>query len=55
MEQALGFSIIRLESVVFDRPRRRQAVAVTYLLEIAFAHAKQSGAEHFGIAADIIM
>jgi hypothetical protein len=55
MKQVLRLRIVGLELSVFERPRRRNAVLMTDLIEIAFAQTKQRGTIHLGIAAAKIM
>src|SRR5215813_9388185 len=49
------FCVIRLQLVVADRPRRRDATMVTNFAEVLFAQAKERRTVEFSIAADVIV
>ena len=47
--------VVGLEHVVFQRPFRRDAVAVAHAVEVGLAQPEQRGAVELGIAADPVM
>ena len=53
--QRLRLLIVGLERVVTDRPRRRDAVGMNDLAEVALAQPQQHGAVHLAVATDVVM
>ena len=53
-EEALGAGVIGLQRVVVDGPGRRQPASVLHGREIFPPEAEHGGAEHLGVAADMV-
>ena len=53
--EVLGLRVVRLELVVADRPRRRDAAVVANLAEVLLAQPEQRGAVELGVAADVVV
>src|SRR5665213_173505 len=55
MEQMLRLAVIGFEDGILQRPRRRNAVLVPDLVEVALPHAKECSAVDLRIAANVVM
>ena len=51
----LGLGVVRLEVLVADRPRGRDAVVVPQLAEVLWPQPEQRGAVELGVAADVVV
>ena len=55
MIQMLGLRVVRLQIVIGDRPRRRNAAVMPELAEVFLAQTKQRRAVELRIAADVVV
>src|SRR5436190_21548423 len=53
--QALGLRVVRLQILVRDRPRRRDAPVVTHLLKVALAKPEQNRPVKLGVPSDEVL
>src|SRR5439155_18470517 len=53
--EALGRCVVRLEVVVGQRPRRRDAAVVLDLAEVAFAESEEDRAVELSLSPDVVM
>ena len=53
--EVLRLGVVRLEVLVAQRPRGRNAVGVSDATEVLLAQAQQGGAVDLGVAADVIL